>query len=285
MKSWFNTLFLVTMLTLVQCLATDSDCFAASPTNNPVPGGIVVVPLSGDAGEKPEVRFGDKNIYVTTRNSDWVAVVGLPHDMLPGKYILTFRTTSEKNLKKSFRIEPLPASLSQRTVNLPENLKSLEFLPMDSMTYNRLTEINPGFDAPVEPDFNFYQMVNSGSYIPYGWLINKFGPTNIIGHSWITFITSVDEIVNAPATGLVEKIFLSENSGLTVVLNHGEGMKSIVSYLNDTILKPGEAIESGDVIGTTKTILDSDGSEIGRVDWQLMLNGYFIDPLQFTPAS
>ena len=255
---------------------------AGLPQNNPIPGGVAVVSLPGVAGEKPAVRFGDKEIYVVLKNVHWVAVVGLPLDILPGKYILTIDTESGDFSKKSFRIEPLPPSKVQRTITLPENLNSLEFSPEKFRHDINIITSESESDTPLEPKFSFEQIVSAGSYLPYGFLLKQQNPVSVITHPSITYITREDEIVSAPAAAIVEQIYLSESSGLTVVLNHGSGLKSVISYLHDTILKPGEAIDTGDIVGATKTL---DGLSIGRVDWHLMLNGYHIDPLQFSPSS
>ncbi len=285
MKYRFPALFHLAAVGLAGYLATGPGGHAALPDNNPVPGGVVVAPLYDRTQQKPEVMFGDKDVLVTADDTNWIAVIGLSQDMLPGKYILTFKSASDLPSKKSFRIKPLPASQSRRTMNLPVRLSVLEFTPMDTRIYSQLIDNDLDDHIQIEPEFDFRQMVNAGSYIPYGWLINQQGRADVIKHPRITYITRMDEIVNSPAVGVVEKIFLSDTAGLTVVLNHGKGMKSIIGYLNDTILKLGEMVESGEVIGTTKTVADGAGAPIGRVDWQLMLNGYLIDPLQFSPAS
>jgi hypothetical protein len=214
---------------------------AGLPENNPVPGGVAVVTLPGIAGEKPIVRFGDKQIYVTLKNVHWVAVVGLPLDILPGKYILTIDTKSGDFSKKRFRIEPLPPSKTKRTVMVPEALNSLDLNPENSKTYIDIVNSETELDSPIEPNFTFDQIVSAGSYLPYGFLLKKQNPVRVINHPSITY-----------------------------------------SYLHDTILKPGESINTGDIVGAAKTV---EGMSSGRVDWQLILNGYHIDPLQFSPST
>jgi len=254
---------------------------AGLPKNNPVPGGVAVVSLSELSQEKPSVRFGNKKIAVIPENSRWIAVVGLPQEILPGKYILTLDSSSDNQSKKYFRVDPLPASQSQQAVTIPDYLSSLEFAPLNVITQQSIFDSSQNPDISIEAQFIFQQIVNSGSYLPYGYLLRQQSPVTVIEHPWITYITNSDELVRAPSPAIVEQIYLAEFSGLNVVLNHGTGLMSIVSYLNDTILKPGDSIKSGDIIGTTKTISDL---SIGRVDWRLMLNGNFVDPLQFSPS-
>lgn len=256
--------------------------FAELPNNNPVPGGVAVVKIYGIHEDQPKIIFGNKSILTITEDNKLYAVVGLPQDILPGKYILKIESASDGPTKRNFKIDPLPAYLNQRTVNLPEKYNSLAFSLLDTQEKNLLVSNTAENKNSTDPTFIFHQLVSTGSYIPYGWLLKKQGEVKMIDHSWITYITKIDEIVTAPSNALVEQIFFSNSSGITVILDHGKGLKSIISYLNDTILKPGEPVESGDVIGITKTIKNM---SIGRVDWQLMLNNYLIDPLQFSPSA
>lgn len=240
-----------------------------------------MVALSELSQGKPSVRFGNKKIAVISENSRWIAVVGLPQGILPGKYILTLDSSSDNQSKKYFRVDPLPATQSKQAVTIPEYLNSLEFAPLNVKTQRMIFDSSQDLEITIDTQFIFQQIINSGSYLPYGYLLNRQNPVTVIDHPWITYITNPDELVRAPSPAIVEQIYLSEFSGLNVVLNHGAGLISIISYLNDTILKPGDSINSGDIIGTTKTI---DDLSISRVDWRLMLNGYFVDPLQFSPS-
>ena len=252
------------------------------PAENPIPGGITIVTIPAPEAEKPIVKFGNKEIIVLRKNNKWVGVVGLSQDILPGKYLLTVLTSNNISSKVHFRIYPLRAGLSQRTITLPENLYALDFRinqSPDTDEENNVGAIDEGQTFPV---FTFNQIVNSGHYIPYGRLINESSPTQMINHPWLTYITDIDELVRAPAMAIVERIFLTDQDGITVALNHGFGIKSTINYLNDTILKPGQKLNQGDIIGTPKSV---SGSNINRVDWQLTVNGASVDPLQFTPAS
>ncbi len=277
-RKYSNPFLAVTGLIIYFLLCPSA--LAGLPKNNPIPGGVAVVTLPAIAGGRPVVRFGDKKVYAELENARWTAVIGLPQDILPGKYILTMDTELGSFSKKSFRIEPVPPSQTQRTVNLPEKLYALQFDAMISNSHKSIRNSDQDFDDPLEPNFVFHQIVGAGSYLPYGWLVKQQKLVRIINHPWITYITQADEIVRSPATAIVEQIYLSDSSGLSVILNHGKGMKSIISHLNDTILKPGEPVKTGEIVGAAKTIEDL---AIGRVDWQLILNGNLIDPLQFSP--
>ena len=252
------------------------------PNSNPVPGGVAIVPIPYSGESPPEVKFGNENVIVFKSDNKWFSAVGLEMDIVPGKYILTINRHQQNEHKTVFRVFPLPASKSQRTIKLSKELSNLDFFLFESPDdYSLEISSYSEYDAP-KTSFNFDQIIGSGSYIPYGRIINNPSDSDLIKHPWITYITNQDEIVRAPSKSLVERIFLSKNSGITVILNHGKYLRSVINNLEDIILKPGQIINAGDAIGTPSQILNS---ELYRVDWSVLLNNTYIDPLQFSPSS
>ena len=162
---------------------------AGLPTHNAVPGGVAVVPLSDISDQWPKVFFGQKKVLVCTVDGTWFAIVGLSQDMLPGKYLVTVNWSEDSQYRRSFRVHPLPAIDEQRTIELPKHLKNISVNPLSTdellagtteQTYN-LNEI--------EIDFNFQQLVSSGSYIPYGRLLRNKDDSELVSHPWVTYVT------------------------------------------------------------------------------------------------
>lgn len=253
---------------------------SALPSHNSIPGGVAVVRLSDDTNTKPIAYFGQNQIYVASEDSIWFAVIGLSQDILPSKYLITVLNEDKSQYKRSFRVYPLPALKEQRIITLPEKLKSLEIKSLSENELNNLSTPSHNYDNT--PNFNFRQAVNSGSYVPYGRVLQSSTSRTLTDHPWITYITSLNEIVRSPGNGFVEQIYLSDSSGISVVIDHGNGLRSVLNHIAETRLKTGEEIYIGDPVGTAKKL---ENYKIGRADWHLLLNGISIDPLQFTPSS
>ena len=192
--------------TLLFCLLliSSSPVLAAFPNDNPVPGGIALVPLKTVMAPKPEVQFGNQSIMVLQNNGRWTAVVGLKRDILPGEYLLT--ATSEDGSVHSylFRVNPAPADTPNRIIDLPPKLSDLEFDPdlpsnfIKKLTSNDTEQIESDqsqFASPEQvkhlvPDFEFGQIIKKGRYIPYGLVLTKQEDQNtLIDHSWLTYLT------------------------------------------------------------------------------------------------
>ena len=251
---------------------------ASLPRHNPVPGGVAVVHLPIEASVQPTVHFGNKSVMVVKNRHQWIAVVGLSNEIIPGTYLLTLSSEDERKTNQLFHVDPFPASRSQRVITLPEELDYLEFensfldphLETDLQTSQHIDTLTP--------DFELAQIIGRGNYIPYGLILKNNDKTKFVDHPSVTYLTDPDTIVFSPDNVIVEQILDTGPVGLSVMLNHGKGMRSILTPLQDTIVKTGQKLATGSIIGTAGI---TGNPAVGRVDWQLILNGNPIDPLPF----
>ena len=90
--------------------------------------------------------------------------------------------------------------------------------------------------------------------------------------------------VCAISAGTVEAVYEDDWMGTTVVIDHGEGLKSIYSNLAAVpTVETGDVVKTGTVIGAVgETAL----AEIGRpphLHLEMSKDGYTVDPLQYLP--
>lgn len=265
-------------------LISSGFAMAELPKNNPVPGGIAVIPLSDSIDKKPLVRFGQQLVWIEEHERLWFALVGISQQTLPGKYLITVEHEDQSQYRRSFRVHPLAAVQEQGTIELPNNLNPIEF---EYMPFPKLENSFPDPETTLyKSGYVFQQLVSSGSYVPYGRVLRQSGQSAIINHPWLTYITDHKEIVRSPAPGIVEQIYLSENGSITAAINHHNGLISLINNLGETILKPGQSLQTGDPIGIVTEVDNEDlNQSYGRVDWHLFLNGTLIDPLKLSSSS
>ena len=250
------------------------------PLDNPVPGGIAVVDIGAQTELAPRVFFGQQEISLVANNARWIALVGLAQATVPGRYILRISTPEAEPVTRSFRIFPLRDAKPKKTIQLPDELAALSFPELDLNPLGSLRDFSDYVSADFNSDFALQQIVTSGRYIPYGTIVLPGNQSNeLVNHPWVTYVTDAEALVQSPGTVLVDQIFLDDNDRLSIVLGHGSNLHSIISNIQETVLKPGEMLAAGDLIGTTGP---SSINDFGRVDWRIILNGNLIDPLQFT---
>lgn len=98
-------------------------------------------------------------------------------------------------------------------------------------------------------------------------------------HNGIDFAARAGTSVIAAGDGIVEKpIGNFTGYGTVVVINHGNGVKSIYAQLLDTEVSPGQHVKAGDEIG----FVGSTGISIGpHLHFEIWVNGEPRDPMKF----
>ena len=101
-------------------------------------------------------------------------------------------------------------------------------------------------------------------------------------HNGIDFAARAGTPVIASGDGIVEKpIGNFTGYGTVIVINHGNGVKSIYAQLLDTKVQPGQKVKAGQEIG----FVGSTGISIGpHLHFEIWVNGEAKDPMEFLIA-
>lgn len=98
-------------------------------------------------------------------------------------------------------------------------------------------------------------------------------------HQGIDFSTDTASDVIAVADGIVEDVYTEELMGVTVVIKHEDGMRSVYQSLsiNPEVLK-GMAVKQGDVIGKTGNTASVESTEGTHLHFEMIKNGVYCNP-------
>ncbi|GAB4297006.1 MAG: M23 family metallopeptidase [Ignavibacteriaceae bacterium] len=97
-------------------------------------------------------------------------------------------------------------------------------------------------------------------------------------HWGIDIITDVGTPVYAPGDGIVDFAGRRGGYGLSIEIDHGFGYRTIYAHLSKTVVKTGQRIERGMLIGKT----GNSGLSIGpHLHYEVMHNGVKMDPENF----
>ncbi|MEA2039604.1 MAG: M23 family metallopeptidase [Thermodesulfobacteriota bacterium] len=66
--------------------------------------------------------------------------------------------------------------------------------------------------------------------------------------------------------------------GLTVVLDHGQGLASVYSHLSEIRVKPGQEVMKGEIVGTTGQTGLAGGDHL---HFGIMISGVFVNPIEW----
>ncbi|MYB35158.1 MAG: M23 family metallopeptidase [Gammaproteobacteria bacterium] len=254
--------------------------WADLPKPHNFPGGISLIPV-GDHAHKPQVFFGIDPVLVIRKDEEWTAVVGVPMNMIPGKYMLRVEYTEDSARQRSmmpFTIYPLHSKYKQRSFTLPEKFTPDQFIGLDNRQLRGMFDTHVPEFEPTTPVFNFQHVIKKGSFLPFGRILSQNGNQDmrLEDHPKITYLASGGTIAYAPGNGIVENIVDRGAADQKIVIRHSDHFRSILNFVNNSPLEVGDQVEAGEPVGTA-SLIESIGT--GRIDWYLMLNGTEIDPL------
>jgi murein DD-endopeptidase MepM/ murein hydrolase activator NlpD len=116
-----------------------------------------------------------------------------------------------------------------------------------------------------------------------GWLSGRFGErsdpfTGEPGrHSGIDISTDKGDPVYATADGRVESASWAGDYGNLIILSHGFGLSTRYGHLSRFLVKAGQTVKRGDVIGYVGATGRATGSHL---HYEILANGSLLDPLQ-----
>ncbi len=250
---------------------------AKLPEQLAVPGGIVKIVVGETSSPPPKVFFNDRRVLVTGYENQWLALVGISLKTKPGAYYISVKPKN-KNIQTRFTVvdKEYPAQYitlkNKRMVNPnPDDLKRIKAdrIPIGKAlrTWTEQQEVDTGFIAPVD-----------------GRLSSLFGLKRFFNkqprnpHSGLDIAATAGTPIMAPAKAKVIETGNYYYNGNTVFLDHGQGLITGYFHMTDINVKPGQAVNQGDVIGT----VGSTGRVTGpHLHWNVYLNRTKVDPALF----
>ncbi len=252
---------------------------ASLPHSEVVPGGVAVFDLGAAGEERPVARFGRNRAMVVKDSKHWKAVIGLPLDLIPGQYFFTVQKPGEDKPRqfkfsvapKQYRTQHLSIANKNQVDPDRKTLKRIkrERAEMDAV-YNHWRDIEP-VTLPLKQPVK-------------GELSSSFGLRRVFNgkprnpHSGLDIAAPAGRPVIAPAAGVIAATGYYFFNGNTVMIDHGQGLVSMMCHLSRIDVKKGDAVKRGDVIGK----VGSTGRATGpHLHWSLSLNNARVNPRLF----
>lgn len=250
--------------------------FIARLLDKPYPGGVAVVHLQEQA-VAPSAHYQGKPVMILREEGQrWIAVVGIPLSVKPGRQSLQVNGSSSYTL----HFDVLPRKYREQRITLKNkrqvnpNAQDMQRIDremkLQNAAYRQFTATTPSnmqLDAPVQGHLSS----------PFG-LRRFFNGEERNPHSGLDFAVPAGTPVKAPANGVV---ILTGNlffNGNTVFIDHGQGLITMYCHLSAIDVVKGDQVKHGDVIGK----VGSTGRATGpHLHWNVSLNDARVDPSIF----
>ncbi|WFC63625.1 M23 family metallopeptidase [Pseudomonas sp. REST10] len=269
--------FFALLLALSLAAPAHAEGFITRLLNKPVPGGVAVLDLGGQA-QAPKVRYQGKLVLTIREDGQrWIAIVGIPLSVKPG----TQQVQIEGGQSLAFEVgakhytEQRITLKNQQQVNPnAKNLARIEReLAEQTRAYRQFSARQPSnllFDKPVDGPLSS----------PFG-LRRFFNGEERNPHSGLDFAASRGTSIKAPAAGKVILIGDYFFNGRTVFLDHGQGLISMFCHLSAIDVKLGDEVPRGGHLGKVGATGRATGPHL---HWNVSLNDARVDPAIFIGA-
>ena len=97
-------------------------------------------------------------------------------------------------------------------------------------------------------------------------------------HGGVDFAGAPGTAILAAANGVVAMVDRLQIRGNTTVIDHGWGLYTLYAHQDEILVAAGEAVESGQLIGTVGSTGRSTGPHL---HWEVWVNGVNVDPMQW----
>jgi murein DD-endopeptidase MepM/ murein hydrolase activator NlpD len=252
------------------------------PLTAPVPGGVAIVCVGRAPSPAPQVVFDGQRVLVARVGDVWHAVVGLPLALRPGAHELSV-LDGETNArairfdvgKRDYETQHLTLANRRQVEPEPEDLRRIareqESLVRAFSTFSDAALDTLTFDLPsagrVSGGFGLRRFFNDEPRQP---------------HSGVDIAAPEGTPIAAPAAGSVIELGDYFFNGLTVILDHGQGLVTMYNHLSRIDVTKGARVARGDRIGAV--------GRTGRVTgphlhWSVSLNNARVDPTLFLSSE
>jgi murein DD-endopeptidase MepM/ murein hydrolase activator NlpD len=269
---------LLCVLVFVPVLATAMPL----PHSDPVPGGVVVVPLDIAATRPPVVHYDGRRVMVVRPQDGWVAVVGIPLSTLPGEQTLRVRHGTESEKRHTFTVHD--KQYAEQRITLKDR-RMVEPTPADlqriAQEQQRISTALGQWSESLVVEQPFLLPVAGRFSSPFG-LRRYFNDQPRKPHSGLDIAAPQGTSIRAPAPGRVVDTGAYFFNGNTIFLDHGQGLVTMYCHLDQIHVAQGQYVSRGNVIGT----VGMSGRVTGpHLHWSVSLNGTMVEPLLFLPDT
>src|SRR5713101_926555 len=248
------------------------------PLTAPVPGGVAIVCVGRAPGPAPQVVFDGQRVLVARVGDVWNAVVGLPLGLRPGAHELsvlegerTARAIPFKVGRREYETQHVTLANRRQVEPEPEDLRRIareqESLVRAFSTFSDSALDTLSLDLPsagrVSGGFGLRRFFNDEPRQP---------------HSGLDIAAPEGTPIAAPAAGTAIEIGDYFFNGLTVVLDHGQGLVTMYNHLSRIDVAKGAHVARGERIGT---VGQTGRATAPHLHWSVSLNNARVDPALF----
>lgn len=251
------------------------------PQESRVPGGIALLHLPALPENARVILNGNQVWTLPSGNGGQLAIIGIPLDTPPG--VITLQIDSPAG-SRQMDIAIAAKDYPEQRITLPtqehvtpseENLARYAREASEQQTVYKGFRIAsatwPAFITPTQGPYSS----------PFG-LRRFFNNEPRAPHAGLDIAAPEGQAVQAPADGVIAQTGDYFFNGRTVMIDHGNGLISMLCHLSEISVQQGQPVKQGDAIGKVGKTGRATGPHL---HWTVSLNNARVDPLLLLPAT
>lgn len=249
------------------------------PQFSAVPGGLVVLEAGDVQAPAPVVRYNNSRVMLVPGDRQWLALVGIPLSVKPGRQSVEIERAQGKPLRKSFRVHGKKYVTQRLTIQDKSKVTpSEEDMARIEKEREEIMQALSGWQPQLLADsLDFLQPVAGTPSSSFG-LRRIFNGEPRSPHSGMDIAAPVGAPIVAPADGVVVRTGDYFFNGKSVFIDHGQGLITMYGHLDGVEVQDGQRVKRGERIGT----VGMSGRATGpHLHWGISLNNARVDPALF----
>jgi murein DD-endopeptidase MepM/ murein hydrolase activator NlpD len=268
------------VICLLMLLLSVSHSLHALPEQSLVPGGIALLKLP-DYKQGTKVFFNNRRIAVFPYQDSWLAMAGIDLSSKPGDYEFSIKradglsVSTKVTIKHKQYDEQHLTIKNKRKVN--PNKNDNERIAKERIRKKKAKTLF----TETTPEVNFIWPVNGRISSIFG-LRRFFNEQERSPHNGLDIAASEGTPVISAAGGTVIDTGDYFFSGNMIFIDHGQGIISLYAHLSEILVKPGDTIKQGDIIGKVGKTGRATGPHL---HFAILANQTLIDPVFMLPRN
>ncbi|MCD6061542.1 MAG: peptidase family protein [Moraxellaceae bacterium] len=259
---------------------------AAAPQDSRVPGGIAVLSFPGLPKTEVQALYQGKPVFIDEdRSGARRFIVGIPLAATPGAagVLVVNARTGESLDVVAFAIQD--KKYPEQHITLPADSKHVSPGAEELARYGREAAEQQAvyriFSEGGKPWPDFIMPTPGEANASFGRK-RFFNGEARAPHLGMDIAAPEGQVIVAPAEGVVAQTGDYFFNGRTVMIDHGQGLVSMLCHMQEIRVKAGDKLKQGDIVG----LVGKTGRATGpHLHWTVSLNDARIDPLLVLPAS
>lgn len=243
--------------------------------NTSIPGGIAVFDFESNYSN-PKAFYRTVPLYTQhIKGNHWQALLGIPLMEKAGKKSITIQDFSTRTLETEIKAH----HYKEQHITLKGKKK--KYVNPNTAHMGRIKKERPVlakarvfFSDKILSDGLFIRPVKGVTTSPFG-LKRFYNGQARRPHTGIDYAGAIGTQIKAPADG---KVLLAGEyffNGNTIFLDHGQGLISVYIHMNKRLVKQGQSVKKGEIIGT----IGQSGRATGpHLHWGVYLNRTVVNP-------